>query len=349
MGDSADYDYELPRELIAQQPATRRDDARLLVVDRQRQALSHWHVRDLPELLRPADCLVLNESRVVPARLLGRRALTGGRWHGLFVEADSAGNWVLLCKARGRLQPGEWIELAAPEARHDLRLQLIDRLPGGAWLARPECDGSPHEILERVGYTPLPDYIRGGAMQPTDAARYQTVYATTPGSVAAPTAGLHFTRELLEQFAARGVATAFVTLHVGLGTFRPIRTATVEEHTMHRETALVPRAAVDLINARRGAGGRAVAVGTTSVRALESAAAAGGTLQPWQGVTELFIRPGHPFRAVDALLTNFHLPRTTLLVLVSTFGGLDLIRRAYAEAIRERYRFYSYGDAMLIL
>ncbi|MBX9789937.1 MAG: tRNA preQ1(34) S-adenosylmethionine ribosyltransferase-isomerase QueA [Pirellulales bacterium] len=349
MADLNDYDYTLPRELIAQQPAANRDAARLLVVDRQRQALSHWRVRDLPELLRPADCLVLNESRVVPARLVGRRAKTGGRWHGLFVEADAAGHWVLVCKARGRLQPGEWIELAAPQARDDLRLQLVERLADGSWRAHPEIDGPPYDILERVGYTPLPDYIRGGARQPADAARYQTVYAATPGSVAAPTAGLHFTHELLEQLQARGLATARVTLHVGLGTFRPIRAATLDAHTMHREWARVPTEAVELIDARRAAGGRSIAVGTTSVRALESAAALTGTLQPWEGQTELFIRPGHTFRAVDALLTNFHLPRTTLLVLVSTFGGLELIRRAYTEAIRERYRFYSYGDAMLIV
>ena len=349
MSDVSDYDYELPRELIAQQPAAHRDDARLLVVDRRRQALSHWRVRDLADLLRPADCLVLNESRVVPARLIGRRAETGGRWQGLFVEADAAGRWLVLCTARGRLRPGEWIELAAPAARDDLRLQLVERLPDGSWIARPDSEDPPHEVLERVGHVPLPDYIRGGAMQPADAARYQTVYAGTPGSVAAPTAGLHFTRELLDRVRARGLATALVTLHVGLGTFRPIRSDTLAEHVMHREMARVSPLAVDTIAARRAAGGRLVAVGTTSVRALESAAAPTGQLQPWEGQTELFIRPGHTFRAVDALLTNFHLPRTTLLVLVSTFGGLELMRRAYAEAIRERYRFYSYGDAMLIV
>jgi S-adenosylmethionine:tRNA ribosyltransferase-isomerase len=347
MAELADYDYELPRELIAQHPLPQRSDARLLVVNREARSWQHRHVRDLPEVLRPGDCLVLNDSRVVPARLLGFRTNTLGRWEGLFLSQQTDGAWRLLCKSRGHLQPGESITLVNAEGQDDARLALLEKLPDGVWLAQPLVDEETFALLDRVGFVPLPPYIRGGKMLPPDRERYQTVYAQRPGSIAAPTAGLHFTPVLLEQVQQRGVAVARVTLHVGLGTFRPIQCQRLEEHEMHSEWGEIGDEAVAAIHRCRQADGRVVAVGTTSMRVLETAAN-DGELRPWRGETRLFIRPGHRFQIVDALLTNFHLPRSTLLVLVRTFGGDELIRAAYEEAVRQRYRFYSYGDAMLI-
>lgn len=348
MSELDQYDYDLPCELIAQHPLPNRADARLLVVDRTRRSLSHAYVRDLPELLRPADCLVLNDTRVVPARLVGRRTLTGGRWTGLFLSADEHGDWLVLGKTRGKLQPGETVTLEDLHAHPVFTLTLVAKLEGGAWAARPGVQGEPFKLLERVGRTPLPHYIRGGEMVERDRETYQTVFAEKPGSVAAPTAGLHLTHDLLDQLRQRGLRTARVTLHVGMGTFRPITAERLAEHQMHREWGLLDPSIAEFLHETRRAGGRIVAVGTTTVRVLESASR-DGELRPFQGETDLFIRPPHPFRAVDALMTNFHLPRSTLLVLVRTFGGDALIRRAYDEAIREGYRFYSYGDAMLIV
>ncbi len=348
MTDLADYDYELPRELIAQYPLESRADARLLVVSRPRRRWEHCFVRDLPELLLPGDCLVLNDTRVVPARLVGFRTQTGGRWEGLFLSAQADGAWRLLCKTRGKLTPGESVTLLDNEGRDDVRLALLEKRESGIWLAQPLVEDEAFALLERVGRVPLPPYIRGGEMRASDRQRYQTVYAERPGSVAAPTAGLHFTPALLQRLGERGVRIARVTLHVGLGTFRPMEASRVEDHVMHAEWGEIGPEAVATIDAARGVGGRVIAVGTTAVRVLETAAAS-GTLQAWSGETTLFIRPGHAFRAIDGLMTNFHLPRSTLLVLVRTFGGAELIRAAYAEAIRERYRFFSYGDAMLIV
>ncbi|MBS0208478.1 MAG: tRNA preQ1(34) S-adenosylmethionine ribosyltransferase-isomerase QueA [Planctomycetes bacterium] len=344
----AHYDYSLPRELVAQTPLAARSDARLLVVKRQEQAILHRHVRDLPDLLDPRDCLVINDTRVVPARLVGRRTQTGGHWEGLFLSADEHGLWQLLGKTRGRLSPGETITLMDVEGRDALELQLIEKRPGGVWIAKPNSERPTNDLLDQAGRVPLPHYIRHGEMTDEDRARYQTVFARNPGSVAAPTAGLHFTNELLGQLVDRGVTICRVTLHVGLGTFRPIKTASLAEHAMHREAGAIDANTVAKITACRQTGGRVVALGTTSVRLLETAALS-GTLQLWSGETELFIRPPFEFHAVDAMMTNFHLPRTTLLVLVRTFGGDELIARAYDEAIARRYRFYSYGDAMLIL
>jgi S-adenosylmethionine:tRNA ribosyltransferase-isomerase len=342
------YDYELPKHLVAQRPLAQRSDARLLVVDRASGSMAHHHVRDLPELLRPADCLVINDSRVLPARLIGRRTQTGGHWEGLFLSIDADGHWRLLGKTRGKISPGETITLTNRLGDDDVRLRLIERQAGGLWLARPESTDDISTLLDRVGRVPLPPYIRGGEMTDEDRDRYQTVYARHPGSVAAPTAGLHFTDELLSRLVEAGVQPARVTLHVGLDTFRPISVETLAEHHMHCERGEVTAQAVEKILQCRASGGRVVAVGTTSVRLLETAAAS-GDWRPWSGETELFIRPPYNFRALDALLTNFHLPRTSLLVLVRTFGGDELVMRAYAEAVREGYRFYSYGDAMLIL
>ena len=348
MDDVSRYDYELPKELVAQSPLVVRSDARLMLVDRQRNSLTHNYVRDLPEILRPGDCLVLNDTRVVPARLVGRRTQTGGRWEGLFLEAGETGHWRILSKTRGKLTPGETITLMNAEGAEDVELELGTKEPGGVWVVRPRSDEATLPLLDRVGRVPLPPYIRKGQMVDSDRRNYQTVYARTPGAVAAPTAGLHFTDSLLSGMEARGIGIVRLTLHVGMGTFRPIEADSLCKHEMHSEWGSLGAVTVDrLLDVRQG-GGRVVAVGTTSVRLLETAAAS-GTLQPYSGDTDLFIRPPYQFHAVDAMMTNFHLPRTTLLVLVRTFGGDDLIMRAYEEAVREEYRFFSYGDAMLIV
>jgi len=349
MSELDQYDYDLPGDLIAQTPARNRSDARLLVVERDCKSFLHRHIRDLPELLRPGDALVLNDTRVVPARLVGYRTSTGGHWEGLFVVESPEGPGRVMGKTRGPLPPGETITLLATDGGDDVRLSLGAKLPDGMWIVRPESGEKALAILDRVGRVPLPPYIRKGEMVEADRQRYQTVFARSPGAVAAPTAGLHFTQALLDRLAAEGVILCRLTLHVGLGTFRPIESPSLDAHRMHSEWGSLASETAEQINAARRAGGRVVAVGTTCVRLLETAADADGTLHVFSGQTDLFIRPPYRFRAVDALLTNFHLPRTTLLVLARTFGGDDLIRRAYDEAIREQYRFYSYGDAMLIV
>jgi S-adenosylmethionine:tRNA ribosyltransferase-isomerase len=373
------FDYEVPRQLVAQEPLRHRTDARLMVVDRRRQHIDHYHVRDLPQLLPEGDRLVLNDTRVIPAQLVGRRAQTGGRWHGLFIEAEPSGNWRILCKTRGRLKPGEAVVLIDREGRPDVKLWLLERLEEGQWFAHPDSEEPSASILERIGRVPLPPYIRGGNMVDADFDNYQTVFAERPGAIAAPTAGLHFTNELLKALDARGVPNSKVTLHVGLGTFRPIESESLEEHRMHSEWGEVTAATAAELNATRAAGGRIISVGTTVTRVLESAVRSGEEegesgrvgewetsnakqsqspaiplsqsriIPAWRGMTDLFIRPPFEFRAIDALLTNFHFPRTTLLLLVQTLGGWELINSAYEQAIREEYRFYSYGDAMLII
>jgi len=348
MSQPDDYDYELPKELISQRPLTKRSDARLMIVDRRRGTISHRHVRDLPQLIAPPDCLVLNETRVVPARLVGTRAFTGGKWEGLYLTSPTPRAWRLLAKTRGKPVVGERILLTNRFGQEDIAIRLVEHLPGGVWIVEPESDEATHALLERVGRVPLPHYIRGGEMMDEDRRAYQTVYARRPGSVAAPTAGLHFSEALLDAIEAEGVPICRVVLHVGLDTFRPITVERIEDHPMHSEQGEIDAATVETINTARAAGGRCVAVGTTSVRVLETASQS-GKLQPWSGATELFIRPPYKFKTVDCLMTNFHLPRTTLLVLVRTLAGDNLIRQAYEEAIREEYRFYSYGYAMLIL
>lgn len=344
------YDYELPRELIAQQPLRQRSDSRLMVVDRSSGSIEHYHVRDLPEVLRAGDALVMNDSRVVPARLVGFRTETRGRWQGLYLRADPAtGCWELLSKTRGRLRVGERISVLDRNAQHSLTLEVIARTEEGHLIVRPDQGGDAGDLLEQFGRIPIPPYIREGQMTDADISDYQTVYAKHRGSVAAPTAGLHFTKELFESLQRAGVTGHAVTLHVSLGTFQPIAAGDIERHQMHAEWGQITAATAEALNEVRDRGGRRIVIGTTSVRVLETAADAEGRLSPWTGTTELFIRPGYQFRAVDALMTNFHLPKSTLLVLVSTLAGHELIRRAYAEAIEQRYRFYSYGDAMLIL
>jgi S-adenosylmethionine:tRNA ribosyltransferase-isomerase len=338
------FDYSLPAHLIAQEPAEPRDHARLLVARRSGATLTHHRFFDLPNLLLPGDLLVLNDTRVLPARLLGKRASTGGKWEGLFLRQVPDGSWEMLCQTRGRLRPGECIHVDGGA----LQLELVAQLPGGRWQVRPLTAVSAVDLLERFGRMPLPPYIRKGVAHAADRTRYQTVYSAEPGAVAAPTAGLHFTPEVFEGLRGRGIEWSFVTLHVGLGTFRPIEADDYTQHVMHSEWGRLPESAVLAIRACRERRGRVVAVGTTAVRVLETAGRF-GPLQPWTGETDLFIYPPYDFLAVDALITNFHLPHTSLLLLVAAFAGSELLRRAYETAITDGYRFYSYGDAMLIL
>ncbi len=341
-------DYTLPPELIAQHPLRNRVDARLMIVDRTSQTIDHAHIRDLPEFLRSGDRVVVNDTKVLPAQLIGRRVGTGGAWQGLYLGSTEDGHWRIVCKTRGKLKAGDAVMLEDREGRPSEKLWLLERSDDGQWLAHPENDDDAEKILLRIGRVPLPHYIRDGRMVDADLTDYQTVFARHAGAVAAPTAGLHLTKELLRRMAEQRIDVSTITLHVGLGTFRPITAPTIAEHQMHAEWCEVCAAAAADISATRAAGGRIIAVGTTSVRTLESAAQ-GGTIEPFSGETNLYIYPPYEFRVVDGLLTNFHFPRTTLLVLVATFGGVELMQRAYDEALRQRYRFYSYGDAMLIL
>ncbi len=341
--DTSAFDFPLPDALIAQQAAEPRDRSRLMVVRRNSGTLEHRTFADLPDLLDPGDVLARNNSRVVPARLVGHRASTGGRWEGLYLQTLPDGSWEILAKTRGRPESGERVVVGS-----GLGLILEGRLGDGRWSARPDLDAPADRLLAEHGLIPLPPYIRKGVESAGDRARYQTVYAAVPGSVAAPTAGLHFTDEVFERLDRRGVARVDLTLHVGIGTFRPIEVERIEDHVLHAERAELSPEAASTLNRRRAEGGRVVAVGTTSARTLE-ASAASGRFEAFSGETALYLRPGHEFRGVDALVTNFHLPRSSLLVLASALAGVDLIRAAYAEAIRREYRFYSYGDAMLIL
>jgi len=341
---TSDLDYDLPEDLIAQQPPPRREDARLLAVDRAAGGLSHLSVRDLPSLLRPGDLLVLNDTRVLPLRLHARRA-TGGKVQFLLLRAPEGGPAPALARHAGRLKPGEALALEGGEGQG----LIVREVRADGEVSVEPAGGRPWgELIGRAGRAPLPPYIRRpfgeDPLLPSDRERYQTTFARVPGSVAAPTAGLHWTAALLEEAQRRGAASAFVTLHVGPGTFRPIRGDELEGHAMEAERCCVPPETAAAARAARAAGGRVIAVGTTSVRSLETAARSGEIL-PFEGSADLFIRPPYRFRAVDALLTNFHLPRSTLLALVAAFAGLELVLAAYREAVLRRYRFYSYGDA----
>ncbi len=358
------YDFPIPKHLIAQDPLPNRVDARLMVIRRDAGTIEHHHVRDLPDILDPKDCLVLNDTRVVPAKLTGYRQQTNGRWQGLFLEADENGVWKLMCKTRGKMEPGETVVLFDRDGQETCSLLMVTRLEDGQWAAIPQLqtldedselrqlnpEGRPHwsQLLQRVGRIPLPHYIRNGNMVDTDLKNYQTVFAKQPGAVAAPTAGLHFTQDLLLRLKNRGVGIGRITLHVGAGTFKPVQVDKLSEHQMHSEWCSVEEKVVDLIKKTKANGGRAVMVGTTCMRSIE-AASRSGELGTWRGHTDLFIRPGFQFYTADALMTNFHLPRTTLIVLVRTFGGDELLKRAYQEAIEREYRFFSYGDSMIIL
>lgn len=343
------YDFQLPRELIAQHPVEHRIDARLMLIEREAARISHFYVRDLPDLLQPGDALVLNNSKVIPARLTGIRTSTGGRWEGLFL-AEQAGVWEILSKTRGHLTVGETISLRDRDGRDQPILTVMAKLDDGHLAVRPIDGQTAEEILSRFGRVPLPPYIRDGQMVDSDVEKYQTVYAKEPGSVAAPTAGLHFTADLIRHLQKRGTITAAVTLHVGIGTFRPVSVERLSEHKMHSEWGDLSPESAEKLRACREKGGRVISVGTTSTRVLESAAQqTGAAYQAWSGSTDIFIRPPFQFQAIDGLMTNFHLPKSTLLALVSAFAGRDLVLQAYQTAIEQRYRFYSYGDCMLIV
>jgi S-adenosylmethionine:tRNA ribosyltransferase-isomerase len=344
---TADFDYDLPERLIAQSPLAERDAARMLVLDPVHDRIQHALVRDLPRFLAPGDLLVLNDSRVIPARLRGRRQGPNDMPGGL---ADGGEAEVLLLRPQGP----DWEALVRPGRRlragsrvtfrgSPLRVEILEALPGGTRRVRLLGSAQPMREVERIGEMPTPPYIRERLLEP---GRYQTVYARRDGSAAAPTAGLHFTPSLLEAIEGVGVELAFVTLHIGLDTFQPIRVDDPARHRIHREAFSIGAKTVAAISAARRRGGRVVAVGTTTVRALETCGASG--LRPGDGWTDLFIVPGFRFQVVDALLTNFHLPRSTLLMLVSAFAGRDRILDAYREAVRREYRFYSFGDCMLI-
>lgn len=343
-----DLHYDLPPDLIAQQPCEPRDASRLMVVHRQTGRIEHAGFRDLLSLLSPRDCLVINKTQVVPARFASRRA-TGARIGGLFVREDGPGRWRVMLANSRRLKLGERLALDGSS----WWMVLGRRQERGMWEVEIDPPLPAMDILARIGSMPLPPYIRRLAEQAAeqdrfDRCRYQTVYAQSPGAVAAPTAGLHFTTSLLDDLKAKGIGIAAVLLHVGLGTFQPIETGDLADHEMHSEWYDLPSETVQRLDRVRGESGRIVAVGTTAVRVLESCGRS-GKLAAQQGWTNIFIYPPYTFRMTDALLTNFHLPASTLLALVSAFAGRDLVMKAYRTAVQERYRFYSYGDAMLIL
>ena len=337
----SDYQYDLPERLIAQTPLPRRDASRLMRVPLSSEPFSHTTFDALPGLLRPGDCLVVNDSRVLPARLLGQTA-SGGAVELLLLRDTGDLVWECLAKPGKKARDGARLSFGGGL----LTAQVIEVTPEANRLVRFTCDGIFLEMLDKLGQMPLPPYIHE---QLDDPERYQTVYAKVPGSAAAPTAGLHFTPELLQHLADRGIQTASLTLHVGLGTFRPVKVDDIADHVMHAEYACVPTQTVDCIRNTRRTGGRVVAVGTTVCRALESACRETGTLTPFSGFTDIFITPGYTFRAIDGLITNFHLPGSTLLMLVSALAGRTRILDAYREAISQEYRFFSFGDAMLLL
>lgn len=340
------FDYDLPLSAIAQEPATPRDASRLLVLDRARGGWEDHLFADLPGLLRPDDCLVVNESRVIPARLLGARADDGRPVELLLVREIAPDRWEALARPARRCVPGVRIALGGGAAHAVVVAEGADGVRVVAFDAPWPVSG----LLERHGLPPLPPYItRHAAPGPEDRERYQTVYARADGSVAAPTAGLHFTPALLDRIRARGVEVHALTLHVGPGTFRPVKAPTIEAHRMDGEAVSIPSATAAAVNRARAAGRRVVAVGTTTTRSLEWAAAAHGRVAAGAGCADLFIHPPYAFRVVDALLTNFHLPRSTLLMLVAALAGRDLVLSAYRHAVAAGYRFYSYGDAMLVV
>ena len=364
--NKSDFKFDLPPELIAQTPIERREQSRMLCLGRQTGCISHRRFYELPQFLHEGDCLVLNDSRVLPARLLGNRE-TGGaaeivllrdvtRQSGVCpgdVEsgdagADGAGSHGARCVWECLAKPGKRIRIGTKLlfGNGELTAIVSGETDGGNKIIEFAYEGIFLELLERLGKMPLPPYIRE---ELEDSERYQTVYSKAIGSAAAPTAGLHFTNELLEEITARGVKVCYVTLHVGLGTFRPVKTDTVEEHKMHSEYFIIPEETAETVNRVKSGGGRVIAVGTTSCRSLEACAGKSGKIRAFSGFTDIFIYPGYTFKSIDGLITNFHLPESTLIMLVSAFAGRENILRAYNEAIRERYRFFSFGDAMFIV
>ena len=339
---TSDFYYDLPPELIAQTPLEKRDESRLLCLDKATGECSHHHFYELPDFLRPGDCLILNNSRVLPARLLGHRLPGGGACEVLLLLQDKGDKvWECLVRPGKHLREGARVSFGDGE----LTAEIAEVLPDGNRLVRFDYEGIFLEVLERLGKMPLPPYIKEELQ---DQERYQTVYSKVNGSAAAPTAGLHFTPELLERIAAKGVGVGYVTLHVGLGTFRPVKEDEIEQHDMHSEYCTIPQETADLINRTKANGGRVICVGTTSCRTIESWAGEDGTMTATGGWTNIYIYPGYRFKVMDALVTNFHLPESTLIMLVSALAGREHILAAYEEAVRERYRFFSFGDAMFI-
>ena len=336
----SDFAYDLPQELIAQTPLEQRDASRLMCLDKTTGEIRHRIFRELPELLREGDCLVMNDSRVIPARLFGTRP-TGGSVEVVLLRDLGGGEWECLTRPGRKTPPGTEIAFGGGELTAVVTRAEAD----GNKVLRFRYEGIFLEILEKLGQMPLPPYIKEKLEDPE---RYQTVYARDPGSAAAPTAGLHFTRELLEEIESRGVKTCRVTLHVGLGTFRPVKEENIEDHPMHSEFCIVPEETAETVNWTHAEGGRVIAVGTTSCRTLESFAGSDGILRAGSGWTDIFIYPGYRFRTVDALITNFHLPESTLIMLVSALAGRENILNAYRRAVELRYRFFSFGDAMFI-
>ena len=337
-----DFYFDLPEELIAQTPIEKRDDSRLLVLDKATGERQHRHFFDLPDYLRPGDCLILNDSRVLPARLLGQRLPGGGACEVLLLIDKGDKTWECLVRPGKHLRAGAKLSFGDGE----LTAEVTEVLPDGNRLVRFDYEGIFLEVLDRLGKMPLPPYIKAELQ---DRERYQTVYSRVIGSAAAPTAGLHFTRELLQKVQNTGVGVGYVTLHVGLGTFRPVKEDEITDHEMHSEYCTIPPETADLINRTKANGGRVICVGTTSCRTLESWAQEDGTVVPSAGWTNIFIYPGYRFKVLDGLITNFHLPESTLIMLVSALAGRENVLAAYEEAVRERYCFFSFGDAMLIL
>ena len=338
---TSDFYYDLPPELIAQTPLEKRDESRLLCLDKATGEWSHHHFYELPDFLRAGDCLILNNSRVLPARLLGRRLPGGGACEVLLLQDKGDKVWECLVRPGKHLREGARVSFGDGE----LTAEIAEVLPDGNRLVRFDYNGIFLEVLERLGKMPLPAYIKEELQ---DQERYQTVYSKVNGSAAAPTAGLHFTPELLERIAAKGVSVGYVTLHVGLGTFRPVKEDEIEQHDMHSEYCTIPQETADLINRTKANGGRVICVGTTSCRTIESWAGEDGTMTATGGWTNIYIYPGYRFKVMDALVTNFHLPESTLIMLVSALAGREHVLAAYEEAVRERYRFFSFGDAMFI-
>lgn len=336
----SDFYFDLPEELIAQTPIAQRDHSRLLVMDKASGALEHKHFYDLPKYLNAGDCLVLNDSRVLPARLIGARA-TGGSVELVLLRDLGEGRWECLSRPGRKTRPGTELFFGGDK----LRATVESVIEGGNRIVQFHYEGIFLEILESLGKMPLPPYIKEELNDPE---RYQTVYSKELGSAAAPTAGLHFTKELLKQLEDMGVTVKYVTLHVGLGTFRPVKEDEIENHEMHSEFCIIPQDTADAVNRTHANGGRVIAVGTTSCRTLESFTDEGGLLQPKSGWTDIFIYPGYKFKCIDALITNFHLPESTLIMLVSALADRENILNAYKTAVNERYRFFSFGDAMLI-
>ena len=338
---TSDFYYDLPEELIAQTPIEKRDTSRLMTLNKTSGAVEHHHFYELVDALNPGDCLILNNSRVLPARLLGQRLPGGGACEVLLLIDRGEKTWECLVRPGRKMRTGAKLSFGNGE----LTAEVVGELEGGNRLVRFDYEGIFLEVLERLGKMPLPPYIKEELQ---DRELYQTVYSKVVGSAAAPTAGLHFTPELLEKIKAKGVEIGYVTLHVGLGTFRPVKEDTIEGHEMHSEFCTIPQETADLINRTKANGGRCICVGTTSCRTIESWAAEDGHMEAKAGWTNIFIYPGYRFKVLDALVTNFHLPESTLIMLVSALAGREATLAAYEEAVREKYRFFSFGDAMFI-